>query len=214
MQLLQLAVIPETKRAAGVGRVRRLGHDACSAGEVLAYITMHKQRGERSIAPLTLHAVHLLGNEPLSVERAQELGALLYSAENNNSITVMQLKALVAHVMRIRHESEDELIGLARAAASTLHPAFHTRASGGPTTTFPPTALMAEPFDGVVTWDLLTPLLARHLATRYGLGVILSTGASSGPKYGPNLRDLARELKIPCLAPCVPGKRTGIWRRR
>lgn len=198
-QLLQIAVDPSTASFSGIGRIRETNGMSCSAGQIVAYVVGGgSPRGDHDLLLLSEFALSLLNHEPLSVEQATELGKLLYSAENNTE-TTLQLKALIAHVMRIRHETSAELIGLTSSLPFVVNPAFMATSDSKNTWTagVGEVALIAEPFDGVQTWDLLTPLLARHLRMTRNCGVVLSTGESSGPKYGPNLRDAAKLLGIP-----------------
>jgi anthranilate phosphoribosyltransferase len=190
------------------GRVRAVGGATCSAAQVLAYVTKGGvKRKDSDVIELSNFAFALLSDDALTREQARELGGLLYSPANN-SLTAVQVKALISHVMRVRHESEDELIGLAMAAAASVNPAFKSATAMAGDVDFL-TAHLAEPFDGTSTWDLLTPLIARHLKVRYDICAVLATGASSGPKYGPNLLDVARELGVPIaksgeeLAACI-----------
>lgn len=172
------------------GRVRQVDELRCSAGELLAYVSVGESTGTLALAPF---ALRLLNGESLSLEDSDELGRILYAAGNNDSST-LPIKTLIAHVMRIRHESHEEISGLAMAAASTLSASF----SAVPAVTSTVYAHIAEPYDGAVTWDLLTPLLCRHLRMQHGLHPVMATGASSGPKYGPNLHDVAVALGMKC----------------
>ena len=49
-------------------------------------------------------------------------------------------------------------------------------------------AHVAEPFDGVKRSVMLTPLIAAHLQTKWGLRVATHMSCSAGPKYGPNTK--------------------------
>lgn len=188
MQILSLASTEHTQTFAG-GRIRD-GHGlSCSAGEVLAYVTCGESA--KSMRKLYDFALRLMDGESLNMEETETLGKLLFT-DAPESITTQAAKVLVVHVMRIRHESATEIAGLARAAAATLSPEF--RASTTTTAAAAPFVLLAEPFDGTITWDILTPLIARHLRNTYGFHTVMSTGASSGPKMGPNLRALATQL--------------------
>lgn len=188
MRLLNLAANERTAKFAE-GRVRQGYGMKCSAGEVLRYVSIGE--GD-SVLPLKRFAIRLLNGEPLAMEDAKELGTLLYSTRTND-VEGMPVKALIAHVMRIRHESAEELAGLACAAHSTLSPAFVT----DEVPNCAPFVHIAEPFDGTITWDILTPLLARHVKETYKFNTVLATGKSAGPKYGPNLRDIAGSLGVP-----------------
>ena len=159
------------------GRARELDGVRVTAGEVLAAVSV-------TASPLRSFAERLLDGERLSLVEARALGGLLYSPGGD-----VNLKALVAHVMRVRHESDEELAGLCLAAAGGVSTRFtHLRGADGGVYVH-----IAEPFDGTVTSDLVTPLLGRWLLAR-GLLPVLAVGESSGPKYGPNLRDVGAEL--------------------
>jgi len=53
---------------------------------------------------------------------------------------------------------------------------------------------IAEPFDGTHKAESFAPLLAWHIQDKWGLIAVQQMSASSGPKYGPNLYDLAHAL--------------------
>lgn len=161
------------------GRERTLGELRISAGEVLASVSDTK--GE-----LEAFAMRLLCDERLDCTETEALGGLLLSRDGNWAV-----KALIAHVMRVRHESASELAGLCVAAWRSVADRFVKRER-----TAHAYALIAEPYDGTITWDMLTPLVAKHLHDKYGMRVVLGVGESSGPKYGPNLRDVAGEMGI------------------
>lgn len=197
--LVTHTVLPRTEPfATGRSRILHLNDThvestAVTAGHVLATVVNLDIEQQQ---PLVKFALRLLSHEHLSQNDACTLGHLLYADE-----PVTPLKALIAHVMRVRHESSDELAGLAIAVAHTTRTNLHINTSS--TSSYVPplkelrTAILAEPFDGVVTWDLLTPLIARHLHHKWALQVVMLTGESSGPKMGPNLHDLAKTLQIP-----------------
>lgn len=209
-----LKVCSDGTRRRSSGLVREVDGQKISVGDILSYITAPLPRSaitsgesvashaallahEPDLAALDEYAASLLSGASLSVDRAEHLGRVLYNHRHNTS-RVLQLKALIAHVMRIRHESTDELTGLAIAASSSAGIDAQRNAHAGQSvSTQGKFAFLAEPFDGSVTWDLLTPLLSRYLRQNHGFNVVLGTGASSGPKYGPNLRDVALELGIP-----------------
>lgn len=157
-----------------------------TAGEVLATIVVSD---DHLNSPLAKFAFRLLCGEFLSQEEACTLGLLLYADE-----AMFPMKALIAHVMRVRHESAEELAGLAQAVMAETKQLGRPKDRIGRSNR--PFALISEPFDGVVTWDLLTPLVARHLSREHGLDPIVSVGESSGPKYGPNVQGLMRELQM------------------
>lgn len=167
---------------------------------------------------LNRFALRLLCDERLDRNEAVQLGRILYGCTENSPPTPVM--ALVAHVMRVRHETNDELSGLAAAVRETTVKLGHLNSSfasfarnGNRTSTTSATTnsssselqasdnryfLLSEPFDGAITWDMLTPLLARHLTQAYassGFKVIVPCGETSGPKYGPNVRALYHEME-------------------
>lgn len=200
MQVLQFVV--DRTSDSTVGRVRNLGSLQCSAGDILEYVLpgvvvklRQHSHVHSSCESIANYALRLLNNEYLDRDDAYKLGRLLFSADNNDRAS-LPLKALIAHVMRIRHESSDEIAGLAAAAASSLNDNF-LLPSGLAEFKKRPVAHLAEPFDGTVTWDLITPVLGQHLITKHGFSVVFAAGISSGPKYGPNLRDVAIAMDLP-----------------
>lgn len=213
-----------------IGGLRREAHEmTCSSREVLYYITNGYMPMDPQATILRCLAFDLLNGEPLTQEKAEFLGDILYNVDGLATKTAEDLfawtrqhregketledvqalinesyptlgkhpadlaeKALIAHVMRIRHETAEEIAGLARAARNTLAPQFRTeRFEGGSLFVH-----IAEPFDGAVTWDIITPLVARHLREKYGLRTVMVGGATAGPKYGPNLIDVVQELGV------------------
>lgn len=140
---------------------------------------------------LETFALRVLDGERLNVREAELLGGLLYGVDEG-SVGWRPVKALVAHVMRVRHETDEELSGLALAAKKTLRADWFDGVGLGERRF----ALVAEPFDGTITADLLTPLVCKRLR-EYGLNPVMAVGESSGPKYGPNLRDVAKLLGVP-----------------
>lgn len=160
-----------------------------SPAEVLGAI------GARQGHELISFALRVMNGERLSTEDAAALGDLLFDRHLTDEVDVWVVKALIAHVMRVRHESSEELCGLAKAARRTISHAFRVSTEGVENER--PYVHVAEPFDGTITNDMLTPLLCERLRDVYGLRTVMSVGVSSGPKYGPNLRDVALELGLP-----------------
>ena len=188
------------------------GAGTCTAGEVLAFActggaSLPNEDAEKlRSSPLFAFALDLLAGKPLSTPEAERLGALLFSSPSPDvQPCLLPLKCLVAHVMRIRHETSAELIGLNQAiAARTVAPVLsahehHTRR----------VIQLSEPFDGVRACgsELLTPLLAMRMAARHDAAVVMAVGASGGPKYGPNLAAVCTSLGVPALgdAELLPG---------
>lgn len=75
--------------------------------------------------------------------------------------TFADAQALVLPVMRVRHESSQELAAMARSLMKTALPQFSQASS--PLPKGPPVAHLAEPFDGISRSVMVTPLLAAHL---------------------------------------------------
>lgn len=196
--LLNSAVLPRTNTyAAGKFRlpdsyVQPQHNDSMpyrvTAGHIIATVASSDESLINS--PMSKFAFRLLYGEQLDMSEAEILGNLLYADE-----PVTPMKALIAHVMRVRHENSAEICGLARSIASstTVLPALASASVRNDNEKA--YIFMAEPFDGVVTWDLLTPLVARHLQNKYGFRVVVAAGESSGPKYGPNVLSLYSGLR-------------------
>lgn len=195
-----LAACAAPSWAAGPDR----GPGTCTAGEVLAFACTGGETVSPDAAvalrgsPLWAFGLALLAGEPLDTPAAKRLGGLLFSSPPLSlQPRALPLKCLIAHVMRIRHETAAELIGLSQAiAARTVAPVL-----SGPTARTQRVIHVAEPFDGVRSCgsELLTPLLADRLAARHDAAVVLAVGASGGPKYGPNLEAVAAALGVPAL---------------
>lgn len=166
--------------------------------QVLAVIDADSHRSKPSA--LCSYALRLLKGERLSREEATELGDLLYAVEGQ-VVGTWPLRALIAHIMRVRHENASELCGLAIAASRTLRADW-----GGRSSSSVKFAHIAEPFDGVTTADLLTPVVCKRLQEVYGVRAVMAVGRSSGPKYGPNLMEVVRALGVPF---CKNGEEIG-----
>jgi len=169
------------KQATTQGRTR--GTNTCSAADVIAAAAPSVAPGSR------LHEtiVKLLGYEYLSGEETEELFDVLFASD-----ACKLAQALVLPVMRVRHESSQELAAMARSLMKTALPQFSQASS--PLPKGPPVAHLAEPFDGISRSVMVTPLLAAHLQTKWGMRVVTHMGSSSGPKYGPNTKDLVNVL--------------------
>ena len=57
-----------------------------------------------------------------------------------------------------------------------------------------PVVQIAEPFDGTHKAESFTPLIAAHVQRRWGATAVSLCAPSAGPKWGPNLHSIAREL--------------------
>lgn len=125
----------------------------------------------------------------LSMAEALALAENLYADED-----VKPEKALIAHVMRVWHETAEELGRLVPAT----HRVARARAGGSDNARKPGVARMflPEPFDGTVRWDLLTPLPARHEQEKHARGCPLAVGENARPKPAPNLLRVTRVLGL------------------
>jgi anthranilate phosphoribosyltransferase len=149
-------------------------------------------------------AMRLLSAENLTAEEAEELAKIVLccnpetlDSPRSDFADVVSFRALTMHAMRVRHETSDELLGMARAANQLTSPAFQT---GYRTPTTNPRARyvqLAEPFDGFERPGcfLMTPIIAWHLQQRWGMAhVVGAVSDSPGPKFGPNLKTVAEQL--------------------
>ena len=128
-------------------------------------------------------ATKLVRGGNLQVTEAEQLGHYLYGEEPCETF-----RGLAASIMRVRHETNDEYLGLMRAAERTFSPGF------GPISCADrPLIQLAEPFDGVENSYLITPLLA-HFFQKRGYGAISLVGRSGGPKFTLNTLDLYMHL--------------------
>ncbi|GAB3952821.1 hypothetical protein GCM10028805_35430 [Spirosoma harenae] len=128
-------------------------------------------------------ATKLVRGDHLQVTEAEQLGHYLYGEEPCETF-----RGLAASIMRVRHETNDEYLGLMRAAERTFSPGF------GPISCADrPLIQLAEPFDGVENSYLITPLLA-HFFQKRGYGSISLVGRSGGPKFTLNALDLYMHL--------------------
>ncbi len=132
--------------------------------------------------------VQLLKKETMNVETSKKIGQFLFSEEIGNAA-----RGLMASILRVRYETEEEYFGIWQAMQATLEIPFCTSVLKGA-----PVLQMAEPFDGVERGFLITPLLASYFSQRYR--VISLVGDSSGPKFGLTLKDLAVALGGKCIA--------------
>lgn len=128
-------------------------------------------------------ATKLVRGGILQVTEAQQLGDYLYDQGHCETF-----RAMAASIMRVRHETNDEYLGLMRAAERTFSPGF------GPISCADrPLVQLSEPFDGVENSYLITPLLANFFQKR-GYGAISLVGRSGGPKFTLNALDLYMHL--------------------
>ncbi len=127
--------------------------------------------------------VQLLSGHTLDQQTAYDLGKFLFSNEAGDGA-----RGLVASLLRVRYETDEEYEGLLQAIGETLVPAFTNPA--------PPGAAMvqlAEPFDGVDHSYMITPLIGQYLQT-LGYRAVHMVGKNSGPKLEMNLWDIAQAL--------------------
>lgn len=128
-------------------------------------------------------ATKLVRGGHLQVTEAEQLGDYLFG-QNDCEV----FRALAASILRVRHETNDEYLGLMRAAERTFSPGF-----GSMSCADRPLIQLAEPFDGVENSYLITPLLAQFFQKR-GYGAVSLVGRSGGPKFTLNALDLYMNL--------------------
>lgn len=124
-------------------------------------------------------ATKLLKGHTLRVSEAHQLGEYLFQ-EGGSEV----FKGLAASILRVRHETNDEYVGLMEAAKHTFTPGFQWMSCADR-----PLVQLAEPFDGVEHSYMITPLLANFVQQR-GYGAVTMVGRSGGPKYTLNAYDL------------------------
>ncbi|WP_019989489.1 hypothetical protein [Rudanella lutea] len=129
-------------------------------------------------------AVRLVRGHTLSVSEAEQLGDYLFGNEPCEAF-----RGFAASIMRVRHETNDEYLGLMRAAERTFTPGFRLNQ----TVSERPLVQLAEPFDGVEHSYMITPLLANWFERR-GYGALSMVGRSGGPKLTLNAHDLYMHL--------------------
>ncbi|KAG5177793.1 hypothetical protein JKP88DRAFT_331208 [Tribonema minus] len=184
------AVAKRRLQLAGEGRSR----GGCSSAQLLSVACGD---GAASAELLRLCRA-LLDGEVLSAGEAEALGRRLYDSNEPAAA-----RTLAAHVLRVRYETREEFAGLLRAQAATVdREGERAQTHSCPPFPAPPPlrtherriVQLAEPFDGIDRSPLLTPLIARHLQRRWRALAVTQVGPTSGPKYGPNARDLALAL--------------------
>ena len=130
--------------------------------------------------------LRLLSGQTLDKSTAYRLGQFLLSDAPGDGA-----RGLIASLLRVRYETDDEYEGLLTAINETIVPAFCTPVPSGE-----PIIQMAEPFDGNDHSYMVTPLLGRY-AQELGYRVVHLTGRNSGPKSVYNLLDVADALAVP-----------------
>ncbi len=129
--------------------------------------------------------LRLLSAQTLDKNTAYRLGQFLLSDASGDGA-----RGLIASLLRVRYETDDEYEGLLTAINETIVPAFRTPVPSGE-----PIIQMAEPFDGNDHSYMVTPLLGRY-AQGLGYRVVHLTGRNSGPKSVYNLLDVADALAV------------------
>lgn len=125
--------------------------------------------------------VRLTKQETLSKEESYKLAEFLFSEQPGDGA-----RGLVASVLRVRYETDDEYEGLLKAMEKTFDPSFKPAGQN--------LIQIADPFDGVDQTNIITPLVADYLQT-LGFSVVSVVGRSSGPKLVYNLYDIAKGLE-------------------
>ncbi len=138
-------------------------------------------------APADIKTVclRLLNQETLTVDGARDLGRFLFSESKGDGA-----RGLVASLLRVRYETDDEYQGLWQAMQETLSPSFKSPLPDGA-----PVVQLAEPFDGNDHSFLITPLVGQFLQDQ-GFRVIHMVGRNSGPKLVMNLYDVIENLDV------------------
>jgi anthranilate phosphoribosyltransferase len=136
-------------------------------------------------SPQSMQAIGVKILNKLSLDRDEstQLGNYLLSNSPGESF-----RGMAASVLRIRYETDDEYLGLIRAAEATYAEGFQTAVPAPKTV-----VQLAEPFDGVEHSYLITPLLA-HFLQEQGYLAVSMMGRSGGPKLALNLLDLYEAL--------------------
>lgn len=132
-------------------------------------------------------ATKLVRGHNLSISEAEQLGDFLFGTDGCETF-----RGLAASIMRVRHETNDEYLGLMRAAERTFSPGF-TPDFSGQIKSQQRLVQLAEPFDGVEHSHLITPLLANWFQER-NYGALSMVGRSGGPKFTLNAYDLYMHL--------------------
>ncbi|UHG91579.1 anthranilate phosphoribosyltransferase [Spirosoma oryzicola] len=131
--------------------------------------------------PIGMHpiATKLVRGHNLQISEAHQLGDYLFGDGDCETF-----RGLAASILRVRHETNEEYLGLMRAAEQTYSPGFAPISCADR-----PLIQLAEPFDGVDNSYLITPLLGQFFQKR-GYGAVSMVGRSGGPKFTLNALDL------------------------
>jgi anthranilate phosphoribosyltransferase len=133
--------------------------------------------------------VRLMRQDILNKEEAYQLGEFLFSNKPGDGA-----RGLVASILRVRYETDDEYEGLLKALKETFDPNFFQLRAHARNL-----IQIADPFDGVDQTNIITPLVADYLQT-LNYSVVSMVGRSSGPKLVYNLYDIAMALNIKFLS--------------
>ncbi len=190
------------------GKVSRLAQGAFFAGLVLKGISEEEMVLDQAFSAGTLQypkrlveaiafdapefvrwiCVKLLQGNTLDKATAYQLGKFLLSQEPGDGG-----RGIAASALRVRYETADEYEGLLLSLQESVAEPFRGAVPMGE-----PIIQLAEPFDGVDHSYLITPLVAKYFQDQ-GYRVMQLVGRNSGPKFGNNLLDLAKTLKVQFL---------------
>lgn len=126
----------------------------------------------------------LLSGSTLDKQTTYKVGQFLFSDEKGEGA-----RGMIASILRVRYETDEEYEGLLQAVHETIKPEFRHAVPAGK-----PIIQIAEPFDGCDHSNMITPLVARNLQD-LGYRVVTLCGRNSGPKFGNNIYDIAQQLK-------------------
>jgi len=137
-------------------------------------------------APASVRAIcaDLIRGDTLGRPRAGELGRFLFGDAPGE-----MARGFIASLLRVRYETDDELVGLLTAMDETLADPFRTAVPAGA-----PVCQIAEPFDGTTRSYLVTPLIAAQLLEEGYRPVVLVGRESPGPKFGLGLATIYGHL--------------------
>lgn len=159
-------------------------------GEVLPRGTLHDpDRWAAHVcsdAPDVVRAIcaELISGTTLTRDRAHVLGQFLFADTPGE-----MARGLVASLLRVRYETDDELAGLLTAMDETIAAPFREPLPAGA-----PVCQVAEPFDGTTRSYLITPLIAAQMREEGYRPVVQVGRASPGPKFGLELAAIYRQL--------------------
>lgn len=136
---------------------------------------------DESICELCLK---LMNGETLTLNESESLGDFFYSGSEEND----GARALAASILRVRYETPEEYEGILKAMEKSFTDDWSQ------IQTARPLIQLAEPFDGVDHSNLITPLIAKNFIEQ-GFAVVSQCGRNSGPKFGNNLYDVAKNIE-------------------